>query len=252
MKRIILISLIILIGCQSYDKTEINKYGIYKEIKSFKVIDYKVLKDKVKDTIRTKVFKYNNKGQLIYSNIKSNKTDNEYITEYQYNSKKELIKEIGKGNEINEPIVVEYSRQNDTLVIFQSEIFEKDDNVIYKISGKEIYNSKNELERSETKNFHINLTTKDTINNSETIYLYNKGFVYKSNWISHDTMIPSSEYEYFRNSDNLIVKIIEIQEKKEIESTMEYEFDNFDSWIKQSVFENGKLRRIKERIIEYK
>ena len=252
MNRLILISLIILTSCQSYDKSEINKVGIYNEISNLKIIDCKVLKDNVKDTIRTKYFKYNNKGQLVYSKIISNKINNVYITEYIYNSKGELIKEITKGNEIKEPIIVEYNIKNDTLTVFQCEIFEKDDNVIYKISGKESYNSKKEKETSESKNFYIDLLTNDTINISETKDFYKNGFVYIKDWISYDTLMPSTKYEYFRNRDNLVIKIIETKENNEFESTMEYEFDNFGSWIKQSVFENGELIRIKEREIEYK
>jgi len=252
MKSLLLITLILLVGCQNYDKSEINKVGIYKEISSFKVIEYKILKNNEKDTLRSKIFKYNNKGQLVNSKIISNKVDNIFITDYEYNSKRELIKEITKGNKITEPIVVDYRKRNDTLTVFQCEIFDKDDNSIYKTTGQELYNSKREKEISKSKNFFIDLSTKDTIKNSEIKDFYKNGFIYKTEWISFDTLMPSTKYECFRNNENLIIKIIETKDKKAFESTMEYEFDNFGSWIKQNIFENGELIKIKERVIEYK
>ncbi len=67
MKKSLLFLLIILVGCHKYDKSELIKIGIYKEIKSYRIITYNVSKENKKDTFQTKTFRYNNKGRLIRS-----------------------------------------------------------------------------------------------------------------------------------------------------------------------------------------
>jgi len=244
--------LIILTSCTKYDKSDIESLGILKEIENFKEYTIEVTAENQLDTILIKTFIYNNKGKLIESEMKYNRIDSDYIAKYKYNSKNELIQEIGKSNETESPIIINYKRFNDTVINMSLEMKMESYDLVFRINGQEIYSTNNILQKIITKEYYVNLGTKDTTINQISEIYYKNGFVNKSIWKSYDSLVPNSNYEFIRNEKNLITKTIIYSNENKTETTFDYEFDDYGSWIKQNEYDDGKLIKIKSRRITYK
>jgi hypothetical protein len=59
------------------------------------------------------------------------------------------------------------------------------------------------------------------------------------------------EKEYFYNSRNELKKLIVRNKKNEAVVTFEYKYDEFDNWIEQTKFYNGKKLFVWKRQITY-
>jgi hypothetical protein len=253
-----IIFLIFLIGCSGGCNPELNQYGLFGEVKSVKEIRIRVekLNDGLEklDTILISVKKYDDNGFLVRDSIKMN--DNYFIGKHFYNSDGLLIKEVGKMNIQQNETTVDYFYSGKKIIKtkgytkehkgdFDIEYFQiedyiyKDDELIECVQNSYLVNSKN----------------KDTtITSGYTSKFDENQLVIELDCNIIDSLFPEYKYQYFRNSDGLIIKEKSTNKIDNTEKTFvyKYDYDEQGNWIGKSKFENDTIIELTKRIIEYK
>ncbi len=250
-KKLLLIFSFLFIICCNYEI--VDKPGLKGRIK--KVIDYKIMidKDNKRDTFSISTTKFNNKGQIIETDVSMLYSKSTYNGINVYNSKDQIIKEIGYFDNIE--IIVEYIYKDSLLIrTYGKSEYEE---ILVEMNEEYFYNNYNKLIKRVYSDISIEQENQDTVSKNNFTYNYDveeKLTESKMNmWSIYDSLkVKRIIFEY--NDLGLQINANEFNENDDLIETdiFKYEYDKKGNWVMKENFENDTLKNVISRKIEYK
>jgi hypothetical protein len=255
MKELILLFLALAsIGCcYEPDLRESNLFGNVEKTTEYLIsIKSDSLNSQQGDTIKitTKLFKEKN---LISKRSDSMLSigENMNIT-FEYDDCGKTKKEIVSISGISNPTIVDYHYNKSLLDRTISE--STDDRYSFRQLGKYFYDSSGKISESCLSTIFIDLSTGDTVKKLDEIDRYDvEGKIVESSQIDHIKPANNNRHEYsYREQRLYSTRVFDRTDSIVSIGYVEYENDSENNWITKKVFENGNLRRILIREIEYR
>ena len=234
-----------LVGCDN--KRNLLKNGLTKSASNINEIF--ISKNSVYDTLSIIDKRYDEKDNLI-RRIQTTKIDNEKIeTNYLYNNFGKIEKENVWMSYDSSEFQVNYIYQDSMLISTNSERVGRN----FMHHSDYSYHSNNIIKKLVTKYTSIYDAIKDTIYIEEVIF-YDKNSNKVRSFFKNSSHQKKNSSTFYKYKNKILHTTEEYNYKDSLVSVInyKYEFDSFSNWIRRESIENGKLKFVSTRYINYR
>jgi hypothetical protein len=206
----------------------------------------------IHDTISIIIKKYNENDHITSLHQQYLFSKDTMDISYVYNKEHKILKEVVKLSTERSPFTVDYFYKDTLLIKTQS--FSNTDVWQFKQIGGYIYNAFHQLKESSLKQIIIDPETKDTTTNNVEVRKYNDKELVTEHLFTDFINPERNQKSTFLYKDGNLMETKEYNSKDSLLLTTNYNYtyDTFKNWTKIELIENGKLKLIRTRTINYK